>query len=95
MEEVQCLGRVLLGEQRVPEVDHDAEVVDAGVLDIDQGGSRGAPEQASPGSFSLYSMAKVVLGVVAGDIADTAEAMLAELCVVHLEGVVVAVLPGS
>jgi hypothetical protein len=40
-------------------------------------------------------MAKVVLGVVAGDIADTAEAMLAELCVVHLEGVVVAVLPGS
>ena len=47
------------------------------------------------GSFSLYSMAKVVLGVVAGDIADTAEAMLAELCVVHLEGVVVAVLPGS
>ena len=51
--ERQHVGGRLLGEQRVAEVDHDADVVAAGLLDAEQRARRGRPAEVRPRLLGL------------------------------------------
>ena len=55
--ERQRVRRGLLGEQRVPEVDDDADVVAPERLDAEQRARRGREDRCVRGSLALYSIA--------------------------------------
>jgi hypothetical protein len=92
VDELEHVGRGLLGEQRVPEIDDDADVVAPDRLNAEQRARGGREGQVGARLLELVLDRHTHTGVHFGDAAHAVELESPELGVVGLEGVVEAVL---